>query len=158
MRDNTTVAAFFLLAFLPPLTVAVAADEDGAPGCRLEADDPLRVQVNRMIKDGAEFQAAQTQALRDKVARLARTSGWTGEEEDAYLGAAVSRGNQASWDRTLEVAATFMHVCHTQDDGNQSENAVRLFRQFYLVEEAQWRVIHGAVDRDIAAAERNRRR
>lgn len=148
-----TVAAHFLLMAVQPLTVALAAGEGISPGCRLDADDPLRIEVDQIMKDGADFQAAQTQALRDKVTRLAQTRGWNSTDEQAYFRAAVLRGNQESWDQTLEVAAAFMHVCHVQDDGHQRAQAVRLFRQLYVVEREQWRRIHDAVDRDIDAAE-----
>lgn len=152
LRD-VTVAALFVLMAVQPLTVPLAAGEGISPGCRLEADDPLRVEVDQMMKDGAEFQATQTQALREKVTRLAQSRGWDSTEQEAYFRAVVLRGNQESWDQTLEVAAAFMRVCHVQDDGQQRAEAVRLFRQLYVVEQEQWRRIHDAVDRDIDAVE-----
>ena len=41
-----------------------------APGCRLAANDPLRAEVEQMMRDGAAFEERQRLALEDKVRRL----------------------------------------------------------------------------------------
>jgi hypothetical protein len=152
MRAYAMAAIVVLL--LQPFGVPVATGEGMPPGCRLEDDDPLRAEVNRMMAEGAEFELRQKAALREKVSRLGRARGWSQAEEDAYLKAVVMRGNDQAWGQTLEVAAAFMRVCQEQTDGSQRAEAVRLFRQLYDVEEKQWRWIQDSVERDIAEAEK----
>lgn len=141
--------ALWSVAMHPP---PAGAQEFGI-GCRLDDDDPLRAEIDRMMREGAVFEAQQRAALQEKVSRLGKARGWAKAEEDAYLRRAVFRGNDDAWEKTLAVAAAFVRVCEERADGGQRADAVRLFRQFYVVEEQQWQSIHEAVDADIAVAE-----
>ncbi|HWQ40354.1 MAG TPA: hypothetical protein VNM24_17380 [Burkholderiales bacterium] len=147
------VVVLLTLLFFPG--IAASAEAAIAAGCRLAADDPLRAEVNRVMREGTEFELQQKAALQDKVSRLGQARGWTKAEEDAYLKKVVFVGNNESWDQTLELVAAFVRVCEEQNDGNQRAEAVRLFREMYLIEEKQWRAIHDRVDRELDAANRD---
>lgn len=151
LRGAATV--LFTLFFAPG--ISMSAETAIPAGCRLAADDPLRAEVNRVMREGTEFELRQKAALQDKVSRLGQAKGWTKAEEDAYLKKVVFVGNNESWDQTLELVAAFVRVCEEQNDGNQRAEAVRLFREMYLVEEKQWRAIHDRVDRELDAANGN---
>ena len=126
-------------------------DEEVAPaGCRLAADDPLRAEVNRMMRQGEEFERQQKLALEAKVNLLAQARGWSKRDEHEYLVAVLRGGVRETWDPTLAVAATFMRTC-AQSAGNQREEAVRLFRELYVLEEKQWQSMHQKVDKEIAS-------
>jgi len=127
----------------------VAAEETRLPGCRLAADDPLRAEVDRMMKQGDEFEQQQRMALEEKVNVLARARGWSKRNEQEYLIAVLREGAREAWDPSLVVAAAFMRVCE-QSAGNQRTEAVRLFRELYVLEERQWQSMHERVDREIA--------
>jgi len=140
-----------ILAVAVVLNAHVSLAERLIPaGCRLADDDPLRAEVNSVMKAGADFEARQRAALEDKVGLLGRSRGWSKAQEDAYLRKVVLVGNSESWDRMLTVAAAFIRVCE-ESDGNQRVEAVRLFRELYAVEASQWRSIHESVDKDLAA-------
>jgi len=138
-------------ALLHCLSLPIAAEEDAPPGCRLAADDPLRAEVDRMMKQGAEFEQQQRLELEEKVNLLARARGWSKRDEHEYLVSVLRGGVRDTWDPTLAVAATFMRVCE-QSAGNQRTEAVRLFRELYVLEEKQWQSMHQKVDEDIALA------
>ena len=148
-RPGTLV--FIAAALLHFAALSIAAEEDAPPGCRLTADDPLRAEVNRMMKQGEEFEQQQKLALEDKVNLLARARGWSKRDEQEYLVAVLRDGVRETWDPTLVVAAAFMRVCE-QSAGNQRAEAVRLFREFYVLEEKQWQSMHQRVDKEIASA------
>jgi hypothetical protein len=153
MRHNLkrpALAAALACALLP-----AAGGQTLPAGCRLGEDDPLRAEVNTVMKAGADFESQQRAALRDKISQLGRAKGWSTTEEEAYFRKVVLVGNAESWDQMLTVAAAFIRVCEEQDDGNQRAEAVRLFRELYVVEERQWRTIHESVDRDLAASRRD---
>jgi hypothetical protein len=132
-------------------TLSIGAEETAPTGCRLAADDPLRAEVNRMMKQGEEFEQQQRLALEEKVNLLARTRGWSKRDEHEYLVAVLRDGARETWDPTLAVAATFMRVCE-QSAGNQRAEAVRLFRELYVLEEKQWQSMHQRLDEEIASA------
>ena len=134
---------------LCPLAVGLAAERNMAPGCRLAANDPLRAEVEQMMRDGAAFEERQRLALEDKVRRLGAVRGWSKTEEGDYLQRLLSAGLNGSWDQTLSVAAAFIQVCEEQTDGNQRADAVQLFREFYVVEKRQWQTMHEQIDRDL---------
>lgn len=149
LRPRTLVliaAALLHCAALP-----LAAEEGFPSGCRLSADDPLRAEVDRMMKQGEEFEQQQKLALEEKVNLLARARGWSKRDEHEYLVAVLRAGIRETWDPTLAVAATFMRICE-QSAGNQRAEAVRVFREFYVLEEKQWQSMHQRVDREIAEA------
>ena len=143
-------------ALLHCLSLPIAAEEDEPPGCRLAADDPLRAEVDRMMKQGEEFEQQQKLALEEKVNILARARGWSKRDEHEYLVSVLRGGVRDTWDPTLVVAAAFMRVCE-QSAGNQRAEAVRLFRELYVLEEKQWQSMHQKVDEDIASAGREPR-
>ena len=145
-----------MLVFVAAALLLYAAfsigDEDVAPaGCRLAADDPLRAEVDQMMKQGEEYEQQQKLALEEKVGLLARARGWSKKEEHEYLVAVMRDGVRETWDPTLAVAAAFMRICE-KSAGNQREEAVRLFRELYDLDEMQWQSIHQRVDREIASA------
>jgi len=147
-RLNILVLAALLIHVGQATAEGLAVPE----GCKLADDDPLRAEVNRAMKEGTEFEERQRAALEDKVTRLGRARGWSKAQEREYLKAAIMTGINGAWAQTLSVVATFVRVCEEQTDGNQRVEAVRLFRELYLVEERQWQSIHEAVDREIAAS------
>ena len=125
-------------------------DEEVAPaGCRLAADDPLRAEVDQMMKQGEEYEQQQKLALEEKVGLLARARGWNKRDEHEYMVAVMRDGVRETWNPTLAVASAFMRICE-QSAGNQRAEAVRLFRELYLLDERQWQSIHQRVDREIA--------
>ncbi|HEV8262713.1 MAG TPA: hypothetical protein VGQ19_18410 [Burkholderiales bacterium] len=140
-------------AFLHCAALSIGAEDAAPPGCRLAADDPLRTEVDRMMKRGEEFEQQQRLALEEKVNLLARARGWSKRDEHEYLVAVLRGGVRETWDPTLAVAATFMRVCE-QSAGNQRTEAVRLFRELYVLEEKQWQSMHQRVDKEIASAGR----
>jgi hypothetical protein len=143
--------AVLVAAVLCHASVTLAAGQVTPEGCRLADDDPLRVEVNRMMKDGIEFEEQQKAALEDKVGRLGQARGWSKSQESDFMRKVVFAGNNESWEQTLAVVAAFVRVCEEQADGNQRAEAIRLFRELYAVEAKQWQSIHDAVDREIAA-------
>lgn len=149
-RPGTLVLVAVALFHYAALSIA-AEEETAPPGCRLAADDPLRAEVNRMMKQGEEFEQQQKLALEEKVNFLAQARGWSKRDEHEYLVAVLRDGVRETWDPTLVVAAAFMRVCE-QSAGNQRAEAVRLFREFYVLEEKQWRSMHQRVDKEIASA------
>jgi hypothetical protein len=148
-RPGTLV--FIAAALLHYATLSIGAEETAPPGCRLTADDPLRADVDRMMKHGEEFEQQQRLALEEKVNLLARARGWSKRDEHEYLVDVLRDGVRETWDPTLAVAATFMRVCE-QSAGNQRAEAVLLFREFYVLEEKQWHSMHQRVDKEIASA------
>ncbi|MGH8632010.1 MAG: hypothetical protein ACREU7_14780 [Burkholderiales bacterium] len=114
----------------------------------------MRVEVNRMMREGAEFEERQKAELEDKVSQLGRAKRWSKSQEAEYLKTVIVAGVNDTWAQTLSVVAAFIRVCEEQTDGNQRMEAVRLFRELYIVEEKQWRSIHDAVDVEIADAQR----
>jgi hypothetical protein len=148
-RPGTLV--FIAAALLHCAALSIGAEEIAPTGCRLTADDPLRAEVDRMMKQGEEFEQQQKLALEEKVNLLARTRGWTKRDEHEYLVAVMRDGVQGTWDPALVVAAAFMRVCE-QSAGNQRSEAVRLFRELYVLEEKQWQSMHQRVDKEIASA------
>jgi len=142
--------AFIAAALLHCATLSIGAEEIAPTGCRLAADDPLRAEVNRMMRQGEEFERQQKLALEEKVSLLARARGWSKRDEHEYLVAVLRGGVQETWDPTLAVAATFMRTC-AQSAGNQRAEAVRLFRELYVLEEKQWQSMHQKVDKEIAS-------
>jgi len=139
-------------ALLHYAATSIGAEEITPAGCRLAADDPLRADVNRMMKQGEEFEQQQKLALEEKVNLLARARGWNKRDEHEYLVTVLRGGVRETWDPTLVVAATFMRICE-QSAGNQRAEAVRLFRELYVLEEKQWQSMHQRVDKAIASAE-----
>jgi|SRR5882762_1403368 len=148
-RPGTLV--FIAAALLHYAALSIGAEENSPPGCRLTADDPLRADVDRMMKQGEEFEQQQRLALEEKVNLLARARGWSKRDEHEYLVDVLRDGVRETWDPTLAVAATFMRVCE-QSAGNQRTEAVRLFRELYVLEEKQWQSMHQRVDKEIASA------
>ncbi|HEV8645179.1 MAG TPA: hypothetical protein VGR01_06385 [Burkholderiales bacterium] len=148
-RPGTLV--FIAAALLHCAAFSIGAEDIAPPGCRLAADDPLRAEVDRMIKQGAEFEQQQRLALEEKVNLLARTKGWSKRDEHEYLVAVLRGGVRETWDPTLVVTAAFMRVCE-QSAGNQRAEAVRLFRELYVLDEKQWQSMHQRVDKEIASA------
>jgi len=138
-------------ALLHCAALSIADEEDPPPGCRLAADDPLRAEVDQMMKQGEEYEQQQKMALEAKVGLLARARGWNKREEHEYLVAVMRDGVRETWDPTLAVASAFMKICE-QSAGNQRAEAVRLFRELYALDERQWQSIHHRVDREIASA------
>jgi hypothetical protein len=102
---------FIAAALLHGAALSIAAEEDAPPGCRLAADDPLRDEVDRMMKQGAEFEQQQRLALEEKVNVLARARGWSKRDEHEYLVSVLRGGVRDAWDPTLVIAAAFMRVC-----------------------------------------------
>jgi len=137
-------------ALLHCTTLSIGAEEIAPTGCRLAADDPLRAEVNRMMRQGEAFEQQQKLALEEKVNLLARARGWSKRDEHEYLVAVLRGGVRETWDPTLAVAATFMRIC-AQSAGNQRAEAVRLFRELYVLEEKQWQSMHQKVDKEIAS-------
>lgn len=149
----TLLPRILVLAGLLCQATLCAGGERAVPeGCKLAADDPLRAEVNRMMRDGAAFEDEQRAALVQKVSRLGQARGWSKGQEADYLKTVITAGINGTWAQTLSVVAAFIRVCEEQSDGNQRAEAVRLFRELYVVEEKQWRSIHDAVDREIAEA------
>jgi len=145
--------AFIATALLHYAALSIGAEEVTPPGCRLATDDPLRAEVDRMMKQGEEFEQQQRLALEEKVNLLARNKGWSKRDEHEYLVAVLRNGVREAWDPTLVVAAAFMRVCE-QSAGNQRAEAVRLFRELYVLEEKQWQSMRQRVDKEIASAKR----
>ena len=129
--------------------LSIADEEDPPPGCRLAADDPLRAEVDQMMKQGEEYEQQQKLALEEKVGLLARARGWNKRDEHEYMVAVMRDGVRETWNPTLAVASAFMRICE-QSAGNQRAEAVRLFRELYALDERQWQSIHQLVDREIA--------
>jgi hypothetical protein len=148
-RPGTLV--FIAAALLHYAAFSIATEEVAPPGCRLAADDPLRTEVDRMMKQGEAFEQQQRLALEEKVNLLARARGWSKRDEHEYLVAVMRDGVQETWNPTLAVAAAFMRICE-QSAGNQRAEAVLLFREFYVLEEKQWQSMHRRVDKEIASA------
>ena len=144
--------AFIAAALLHCTALSIGAEENTPRGCRLGADDPLRAEVNRMMKQGEGFEQQQRLALEEKVNVLARARRWNKRDEHEYLVTVLRGGVRETWDPTLVVAATFMRICE-QSAGNQRAEAVRLFRELYVLEEKQWQSMHQRVDKAIASAE-----
>jgi len=144
--------AFIAAALLNYTALSIGGEEITAPGCRLAADDPLRAEVDRMMKRGEEYEQHQRLALEEKVNHLARARGWSNRDKHEYLVTVLRGGVRETWDPTLVVAAAFMRVCE-QSAGNQRADAVRLFRELYVLEEKQWQSMHQRVDKEIASAE-----
>jgi hypothetical protein len=140
---------FIAAALIHYAALSIAAEEISSQGCRLTADDPLRAEVDRMMKQGEEFEQRQKLALEEKVNLLARARGWNKRDEHEYLVAVLRDGVRETWDPSVAVAAAFMRVCE-QSAGNQREEAVRLFRELYVLDEKQWQSMHQRVDREIA--------
>jgi len=140
---------FIAAALIHYAALSIAAEEISSQGCRLTADDPLRAEVDRMMKQGEEFEQRQKLALEEKVNLLARARGWNKRDEHEYLVAVLRDGVRETWDPSVAVAAAFMRVCE-QSAGNQREEAVRLFRELYVLGEKQWQSMHQRVDREIA--------
>ena len=138
-------------ALLHCADLSIADEEDPPPGCRLAADDPLRAEVDQMMKQGEEYEQQQKLALEEKVGLLARTRGWNKRDEHEYMVAVMRDGVRETWNSTLAVASAFMRICE-QSAGNQRAEAVRLFRELYVLDEMQWQSIHQRVDREIASA------
>jgi hypothetical protein len=149
-RLSVVAVLSLLLCALAP---AFAAERNLTPGCRLAANDPLRAEIDQMMREGAAYEEQQRLTLEEKVRQLGRTRGWTKAEEDHYLQRLVAGGINASFDQTLAVAAAFIQICEEQTDGYQRSDAVRLFREFYVVEERQWQSLHQLIDSEIARAE-----
>ena len=131
--------------------LSIADGEDPPPGCRLAADDPLRAEVDQMMKQGEEYEQQQKRALEEKVGLLARARGWNKRDEHEYMVTVMRDGVRETWNPTLAVASAFMKICE-QSAGNQRAEAVRLFRELYVLDEMQWQSIHQRVDREIASA------
>lgn len=148
-RPGTLV--FIAAALLHCPALAIGAEEIAPSGCRLAADDPLRAEVDRMMKQGEEFEQQQKLALEEKVNLLARARGWSKRDEHEYLVAVLRDGVRETWDSSLAVAGAFMRVCE-QSAGNQRAEAVRLFRELYVLDEKQWQSMHQRVDKEIASA------
>ncbi len=153
MLRRPETLAFMAAALLICAAFPVGAEEIGTSGCRLASDDPLRTEVNRMMKQGEEYEQQQKLALEEKVNLLARARGWNKRDEHEYLVAVLRDGVRDNWDPTLVVAATFMRVCE-ESAGNQRAEAVRLFRELYVLEQRQWQSIHQRVDEEIASGVR----
>ena len=151
MPCRAATLMFIAAALLHCAALSIAAEEDAPPGCRLAADDPLRAEVDRMMKQGVEFEQQQRLSLEEKVNVLARARGWSKRDEHEYLVSVLRGGVRDTWDPTLAVAAAFMRVCE-QSAGNQRAEAVRLFRELYVLEEKQWQSMHQRVDKEIASA------
>ena len=143
--------AFIAAALLQYAAFSIGAEDISPSGCRLAADDPLRAEVDRMMKQGEEFEQQQKLALEEKVGLLARARGWSKRAEHEYLVAVMRDGVRETWDPTLAVAGAFMRVCE-QSAGNQRAEAVRLFRELYVLDEKQWQSMHQRVDKEIASA------
>jgi len=148
-RPGTLV--FIAAALLQCPALSIGAEEIAPTGCRLAADDPLRAEVDGMMKQGEEFEQQQKLALEEKVNLLARARGWSKREEHEYLVAVLRDGVRETWDSSLAVAGAFMRVCE-QSAGNQRAEAVRLFRELYVLDEKQWQSMHLRVDKEIASA------
>jgi hypothetical protein len=151
MLHRPGMMVFIAAALLHCATLSIGAEEIAPPGCRLATDDPLRTEVDRMMKRGEEFEQQQRLALEEKVNLLARARGWSKRDEHEYLVAVMREGIQETWNPTLAVAAAFMRICE-QSAGNQRAEAVHLFREFYVLEEKQWQSMHQRVDKEIASA------
>jgi len=148
-RPGTLAVIAVTLLLCAPLSIA--DEEDPPPGCRLDADDPLRAEVDQMMKQGEEYEQQQKMALEVKVGLLARARGWNKRDEHEYMVAVMRDGVRETWNPTLAVASAFMRICE-QSAGNQRAEAVRLFRELYALDEMQWQLIHQRIDREIAAA------
>ncbi|MGQ0577936.1 MAG: hypothetical protein ACT4PQ_03385 [Betaproteobacteria bacterium] len=143
--------AFIAAALLYGAALSIAAEEHAPPGCRLAADDPLRAEVDQMMKQGEEYEQQQKKALEEKVGLLARARGWNKKDEHEYMVAVMRDGVRETWNPTLAVASAFMRICE-QSAGNQRAEAVRLFRELYALDERQWQLIHQRVDWEITSA------
>ena len=151
MLHRQTTLVLIATALLHCAVLSIAAEKNTPDGCRLAADDPLRAEVDQMMKQGEEFEQQQKLALEEKVGLLAQARGWTKRDEHEYLVTVLREGVQENWNPTLVVAATFMNICE-QSAGNQRAEAVRVFREFYVLEQKQWLSMHQRVDKDIAEA------
>ena len=150
MLGRPAMLAFIAAALLHYAAPSIGVEEISLPGCRLAADDPLRAEVDRMMKQGEDFEQQQKLVLEEKVTRLARARGWTKRDEHEYLVAVLRDGVRETWDPTLAIAAAFMRVCE-KSAGDQRAEAVRLFRELYVLDENQWQLMHQRVDKEIAA-------
>ena len=72
MLRRQGMLVFIAAALLHYAAPSIGAEEISPQGCRLAADDPLRVEVDRMMKHGEEFEQQQKLALEEKVNVLAR--------------------------------------------------------------------------------------
>ncbi len=151
MFGRPGMLVFIAAALLHYAALSIGAEEISPQGCRLATDDPLRVEVDRLMKQGEEFEQQQKLALEEKVNLLARAKGWSKRDEHEYLVAVLRAGVRETWDPTLAVAAAFMGICE-RSAGNQRAEAVRVFREFYVLEEKQWQSMHQRVDKEIASA------
>ena len=151
MLRRPATLVFIAAALFNFAAPSIGAEEISPQGCRLAADDPLRAEVDRMMKQGEEFEQQQKLALEVKINLLARARGWNKRDEHEYLVAVLRDGVRETWDPTLAVAGAFMRVCE-QSAGNQRSEAVRLFRELYVLEEKQWHSMHQRVDKEIASA------
>jgi hypothetical protein len=151
MLRRPATLVFIAAALLHYAAFSIAAEEIAPQGCRLAADDPLRAEVNRMMRQGEAFEQQQKLALEEKVNLLARARGWNRRDEHEYLVAVMRDGVRETWNPTLAIASAFMKICE-QSAGNQRAEAVRLFRELYVLDELQWQSIHQRVDREIASA------
>ena len=150
MLRRPGMLVFIAAALLHYTVPSIGAEEISSQGCRLAADDPLRAEVDRMMKQGEEFEQQQKLALEEKVNLLARAMGWSKRDEHEYLVAVLRDGVRETWDPSLAVAAAFMRVCE-QSAGNHRAEAVRLFRELYVLDEKQWQSMHQRVDEEIAS-------
>ncbi len=149
LRRETLV--FIAAALLHYAAFSIGAEDISSSGCRLASDDPLRAEVDRMMKQGEEFEQQQKLALEEKVNLLARARGWNKRDEHEYLVTVLRDGVRETWDPTLAVATVFMRICE-QSAGNHRTEAVRLFRELYVLDERQWQSMHQRVDKEIASA------
>lgn len=151
MLHRPATSVLIAVALLHCAVLSIAMAEDTPDGCRLAADDPLRAEVDQMMKQGEEYEQQQKLALEVKVGLLARARGWNKREEHEYMVAVMRDGVRETWNPTLAVAAAFVKICE-KSAGNQREEAVRLFRELYALDEKQWQLIHQRVDREIASS------
>ena len=150
MLHRRGMLVFVAAALLHYAAFSIGDEEVAPPGCRLAADDPLRAEVDQMMKQGEEYEQQQKLALEEKVGLLARARGWNKRDEQEYLVTVMRDGVRETWNPTLAVASAFMRICE-QSAGNQRAEAVRLFRELYVLDEMQWQSIHQRVDREIAS-------
>jgi hypothetical protein len=147
------LVSILLGTLVGPAGLALAEDQPDPDGCRLSQDDPLRGEVNRLMREGDELEREQLSALQGKVLQLGQALGWSKGQEDQYLNDIVIAGLQESWTPTLDLVAQFIAVCEGGSDGMQRRKAVDLFRALYLVQAKQWYELHARIDREIAAVE-----
>jgi len=151
MLRHPRMLVFVAAALLHYAAFSIGDEKVEPAGCRLAADDPLRAEVDQMMKQGEEYEQQQKLALEEKVGLLARARGWNKRDEHEYIVTVMRDGVRETWNPTLAVASAFMRICE-QSAGNQRAEAVRLFRELYALDERQWQLIHQQVDREIASA------